>query len=312
MNKKSVKLALISLLVVLLPVFAFSSRKHKIFVDARATGSQTGSTDKPFKTIAQAMKEADEKSEIHVANGTYKENIIIKEGVEIFGESASKVIIEAKDDSEPVVLMRHKTEIDKITVKGGKYGVKVKGNAKASIIDCVIKNNEKDGIIAEEGDANGSKRVSVSETEIKNNGRAGIFSHERRLSITDNNIHDNDSDGIDIEKGSSAWIADNDIKDNGASGIKVRIDGSNIWTKKNTIRDNKREGMEVEFDGKAGRVNVAKSEFIENRRFGVARIQDFKLTSESGKLWDKYLTFDGGKSKFLNNFGGEVSRIIVR
>lgn len=311
-SKKWLAAALLGLVIATLPVFALGGRKSKLFVDGDASGEQNGSSQKPFKTISQAMKESDKNTEIHVASGTYKENIVMKEGVEIFGESTSKVIIEAKGNDEPVVLMKHKTVLNEVTVKGGKYGIKVKGDAKASIIDCTVRDNKRDGIIAEEGDVKGTKRVSISKTEIKDNGRTGIFSHKRRLSITDNNIHDNESDGIDLEKGTSAWIASNDIKDNGASGIKVRIDGSNIWTRKNDVRDNKREGMEVEFDGKAGRVNVAKSEFVENRRFGIARIQDFKLTPESGKLWDKYLTFDDGKSKFVNNFGGEVSKIIVR
>ncbi len=311
-GKKLVAAALLGLVIALLPVFALGGKKTRIFVDSRANGEQKGSSRDPFKTINQAMKEANERTEIHVASGTYKENIVMKEGVEIFGESTSKVIIEAENNDDPVVTMKHKTVINEVTLKGGKYGVKVKGNAKASIIDCTIKDNQKDGIIAEEGDVKGTKRVSISKTEIRNNGRAGIFSHKRRLSVTDNNIHDNESDGIDLEKGTSAWIAGNNVKDNDGSGIKVRVDGSNIWTRKNTVRDNKREGMEVEFDGKAGRVNVAKSEFTENRRFGIARIQDFKLTPESGKLWDKYLTFVDGKSKFVNNFGGGISKIIVR
>lgn len=311
-NKRGVRVVLLSIVIVMLPVFVFSGRKNKIFVNAKATGNQTGSSEKPFKTIAQAMKEAKEDSEIHVANGTYKENVEMKKGVEIFGENKNRVIIEASDNGDPVVLMRHKTRIDGVTLQGGKYGIKIKGDAKVSIINVVIKNNSKDGIISEEGDARDERRVSISESEIKNNGRTGIFSHKRKLSIMDNNIHDNKSDGIDIEKNSSAWIEDNEVKDNGASGIKVRIDGSNIGIKQNNIRDNKREGIEVEFNGKAGKVSVAKSEIVENRRFGIARIQSFKITPESGKIWDKYLTFKEGKNRLVNNFGGTVSNIISR
>lgn len=312
MNKRGARAILLGIIIMMLPVFVFSNRKNKIFVNAKAIGSQTGSVDRPFKTITQAMKEAKEDSEIHIANGTYKENVEMKKGVEIFGENKDHVTIEASDSGDPVVLMRHKARINKVTLTGGMYGVKVKGDAKIYITDVVIKNNEKDGIIVEEGDIRNERRVSISESEIKNNGRSGIFSHKRRLSIIDNSIHDNKSDGIDIEKNSNAWIEDNDVKDNGSSGIKVRIDGSSIEIKKNNIRDNKREGIEVEFDGKAGSISVSKSKLVENRRFGIARIQDFKVSSESGKLWDKYLVFKDGRNKLVNNFGGAVSNIIAR
>lgn len=305
-------MALLGIIIVMFPVFAFSSRKNKIFVNAKATGDQTGSSERPFKTIAQAMREAKEDSEIHIANGNYKENVEMKKGVEIFGENKNHVIISGNGSENPVVLMRSKTRIDGVTLQGGKYGIKIKGDAKVSIINVVIKDNSRDGIISEEGDARNERRVSISESEIKNNGRTGIFSHKRKLSIMDNSIHDNKSDGIDIEKNSSAWIEDNEVKDNGASGIKVRIDGSNIGIKQNNIRDNKREGVEVEFNGKAGKVSVSKSKLVENRRFGIARIQDFKVTPESGKLWDKYLIFNDGRNKVVNNFGGGVSKIISR
>lgn len=130
----------------ILPLFALSSHTDKIYVDDSVSGIQDGSSTHPFKTIERAIEAASGDTEIHVAKGNYKENITVKMDVKIFGESKSGVVVEAKNENQAVVTMKNRTKINKLTIKGGKYGVKVKDKAKASIINCVIKNNERDGL----------------------------------------------------------------------------------------------------------------------------------------------------------------------
>jgi len=81
-------------------------------------------------------------SEIYVAPGTYKENLILERGVEIYGTDAGEVIIEAEDDDDPVVKMYHKSEIHDVTLKGGEHGVKVRDKARVAIVDCIITINQ--------------------------------------------------------------------------------------------------------------------------------------------------------------------------
>lgn len=309
------KLMIIAALAVIfaaLPMLAFSSHGHKIFVNAGASGTQDGSSSHPYKTITQAINAAHGDTEIHVANGTYRENITVRMNVYIFGANKNKTIIEAADSDDDTVIMKDGTKINKVTVRGGKNGVKVKDKSRASIIDCVIKGNHKDGINIESDGTKDDKRVSISDNTIKSNRRAGIFSGKRKLSITDNDIHDNDKDGVDIAKGSRVWMADNDIQDNGASGAKLRIDGSEIWTKNNDYKNNGREGMEVIFENiAAGRIDIAKSNFSNNKRYGIARVQDDPVSANTNSLWKKYLTLQNN-NKFGNNDSGDISPVIVR
>jgi len=303
---KLVIIAALAMVLVTLPMFAFSSKAHKSFVDANTTGTQDGSSAHPFKTISEAIKKADGNTEIHVAKGTYKENLNVKNDVKIFGDSKDGVVIKAKDDGDAVVVLHDDTKINKVTIKEGKNGIWVEKNSKTSIIDCVIKDNDHDGIATASDGTKDSKMVSISDNEIKNNGWNGIFSRKRRLSITDNSIHGNDKDGVGIEKGSRVWMADNDIKDNTGSGLKLQIDGSDIWTKNNDIRGNKREGMEVLFAGQSGRINVSKSKFVVNGRYGIARVQ---TVWGSASLWAKYLTIENNNGIF-GNVLGSISGII--
>jgi len=305
---KLVILILAAITIIAVPSFVLSSHKDKIYVDASAKNTQDGSVGRPYKTIEQAMKTAKGKTEIHIAKGTYKENVKMKDKVEIYGESESGVVIEANDKSEPVVTMENETLINKVTLKNGSDGVEVKDDAKASIIECTIENNKRDGVYIKANGAEKSKMVSISNNVIKNNHSAGIYAGKRNLSISENDIINNGGDGVDIEKGSNAWIADNRINSNDKSGMKLRVDGSTIWTKGNSIRKNNREGIEISFSGVAGRIDVAKSKIIDNDRYGIARVQRFGGINNSA--WNSYVTFDN-KNTIESNGSGSVSGIIA-
>ncbi|MFA4817304.1 MAG: right-handed parallel beta-helix repeat-containing protein [Parcubacteria group bacterium] len=310
-KRKAGLIALVAVFLIALPMFAFSSRTHKIYVDNDASGTQDGSKSHPYKTISKAISEANGKTEIHVDNGIYKENITLKSNMELYGENKNNTIIEANEDGDSVVTMKDDTVINKVTIKGGTNGIKIREKASAEIIKCVIMDNDRDGIRVESDGTGDSRKVSISENTIKDNGWAGIYAGRRNLSIMDNDIYANNKDGIDIAKGSKAWISGNTIKDNRGSGMKLAIDGSDIWTKSNDLRNNKREGLEVSFSGAAGKVNIAKSKIRSNGRYGIARVQDFPINANSENLWKRYLTFDNA-NEFYKNDGGNISVVIVR
>ena len=308
-NQTRFLVLMLAVLLVAAPALTMSSHESKIYVDDDASGSQDGSSDHPYGTIEKALEKADDDTEIHISNGYYRENIKIKDGVEIYGESKSGVVIEAEDDDDPTVIMKDDTVLDKVTVKGGKYGIEVGDGGKASVISCIIKDNHKGGIYIQDDGTKKSKMVSLSKNEIRDNDGTGIYSGKRKLSLTENKIKNNEGDGIDIEKGSKAWIADNDIEKNDKSGMKLRIDGSEIWTKHNSIKNNKREGVEISFKGQYGRIDIAKTKIEDNKRFGVARVQRAAVSGSAG-LWNKYLTFDP-RNVISSNGSGGISPVII-
>ena|SRR3989344_2734678 len=305
-KKKSEIISSILLLAVfVLPVLVLAGQDKKIYVDANASGAENGSSEHPYKTIGKALDKSDDDTEIHIAAGVYKENIEIPKGVEIYGSDREDVIIQGKNDDKPVVEMKNKTKINKVTIKKGKHGIKVKEDSKVSIIKCVIKDNDKDGIRISGGKADKKKEVSITNSVIKNNGRTGIFSETRRIVIMDNEIIDNESDGIDLAAGTSAWIQENTIKNNDGSGMKLTLDSSNIWTKNNTYYGNEREGVEVNGFGKVGRIDLNKSKFYKNERYGVARVQRGNF---SASIWNGFTV--QSNSKYWLNKIGDLSRII--
>lgn len=297
--------SLLLLAVFILPFFLFASGCKKIYVDDNASGNQDGSSGHPYKTISAALKKADKNDEVHILPGFYKENIEIPEEVEVYGSDEDKVIIEAKDDNEPVVKMKHKTKIDKVTVKKGEYGIEVGKNDRASIIECVIKDNDRDGIKIKEGEIQDKYKVSVTESLIENNGKSGIYSQKRRIILIDNEILGNDRDGVDLEAGSKAWIEGNRMKDNDGSGLKLVLDRSEIWTKNNTYYDNRREGVEINAFGGTGRIDLNKSKFYKNGRYGITRVQRGKFALD---VW-RGVTIQAN-NLFWENKIGNISEVI--
>lgn len=300
-------LALVAFLAV--PVFVLGGSKE-IFVDKDATGTEEGTASHPFHTISEALKKAKEGTKVRVKNGTYKENITIPKGVDVVGESEKreKVIIESDNDDKPTVTMKNNTAIKHITVKGGRHGVRILENAKVHIFDAIIKESDRDGIHIDSGPSNKKHRILIDGSTIKSNDRAGIFSEKRYLIIINNSIENNGSDGVDFTAGVEAWLEDNRFGDNKGSGAKFVLDGSSIFGKKNGFRNNKREGLEVSAFGKAGTIEIKRSAFVGNNRYGVARVARTLI----GTRMFGNLSFGIGinSSRFDNNDLGNISPVV--
>jgi hypothetical protein len=299
---KRVFLAVLAL-VVIVPFLTFAGNSKKIYVDSGASSNQDGSSKHPYKTISQALKNANKDAEIYVAEGTYRENLVVPKGVEIYGQGRDNTFIKAKNDDDSAVYLNGGAKLSKLTIRDGKNGVKVADGGRVKIIKCRIEYNDRDGVIIYAGKLNDSNKVTISETEIRKNGRNGIYSEKRNLVIDESDIKDNGSDGVSFESGVKAWIAGTNFWRNSASGLKIRLDGAEIYTKNNTFSDNKREGVEINAYGSTGRVDINWAEFRNNDNYGISRVQR-GVFSET--IWKGLTVKD---AVFAKTEKGEISRI---
>jgi len=289
-----------------LPAISFGGKTQKLYVDSKASGSQDGSSNHPYKTIAQAMDKANEDTKIYLSSGTYIENVNIRKGVEIYGGSPKKVSIKAKNSNKPAVEMAHDTKINNIAVDGGRNGIYVHGKSRAIIEDCVIKNSKHDGIHVNASKSSDKYKVQIVGNEIKNNDKAGVYIEGSKTDMIDNEVHDNKGDGVDLEKGVKIWMHKNVIRDNNGAGTRIALDYSDVWAKKNTFRDNKKNGIEVNAYGASGRVDLNTSKFINNHQHGIAKIQRGMFNKS---VWNG-LTVTGD-TLYSKNDDGSMSGIIV-
>ncbi len=256
---------------VLGPIVVFGGSKS-LYVDKDNKGTQDGSHDHPYQTISKALKHAKGSTVVYVGKGTYKENITLPKDVKLIGgKNVDDVVIKADNPNQPTIVMKDDTEINKITVVGGRHGVRVLEHAEAKIVRSVIKNSSRDGVHIDKGSRDKKEQVLIDRSVIKGSRMAGIFSEKRSVIVTDTDIIGN-ADGVDLVAGVKGWFADNRILENRASGFKLVLDGSSFWSKNNSIRRNGREGVEVNSYGAAGAVGFKKAALIDNGRYGVARV----------------------------------------
>ena len=279
-----------------------------IYVDKNATGAETGSSNAPYQSIEKALKNAKKNTEVRVKSGTYKENVVIPEDVKVTSDKndRDKVTI-IGDDREATVLMKNDSKLSKITVEGGRHGIRVDKNAEAHIFDVLVDRSDRDGIhIDESRKKDKSHRVFIDKVEVKNSDKAGIYSEERFVVITKSNIHDNDSDGIDFQGDVKAWIEDTRVNENKGSGLKINLNGADIWTNKLTIRNNKHDGVEVSArSAKLGNFGLKKATIIGNKNFGVAKL---RRNIAPAALLHNHVFIE--KSRVEGNGSGVVSGVV--
>jgi hypothetical protein len=279
-------LAVLLFSVLLGPVFVFGGSRE-IYVDEDNKGTQDGSFNHPYRTISKALKHAKGSTTVYVAKGTYKENITLPKDVRLVGgKDNDDVVIKADNPNQPTVTMKDDTEINKVTIVGGRHGVRVLEHAKAKIVKSVIKSSTRDGIHIDSGSRDKKEQVVIDKSVIKGNRLAGIFSEKRSLIVTETDITGN-GDGVDLVASVKAWFADSRINDNRGSGFKITIDGASFWSKNLSIRRNGREGAEINSYGSAGSVGFKKAAFIDNHRYGIARIVREERGNFTGLVLEK-------------------------
>lgn len=270
---KEVILGFFFTVLIIVPVVVLGGNKQ-IYVDHDAKGSEEGTANHPYHSISKALKHANEGTEVLISKGTYKENITIPKGVKLFGKKKdiNDVIIKADNEDKPTISMKHKTEINFLTVSGGRHSVRVLDDAKVKLYKVKIKNSDRDGVHIDAAPRDKKHRALLDTVEIYNSKRAGVFAEKRDIVIINSDIHNNGSDGVDLAAGMEAWFENNRINGNGGSGMKLILDDASVWTKSNSIRNNKREGVEVNAYGKAGNFGLKKANLIGNGRYGIAKV----------------------------------------
>lgn len=285
--------------LLLSPVGVLGGSKN-LYVDKDNHGQEDGSKDHPYRTIDRALHHAKSGTRVFVAGGRYKENIILPKDVKLVGgKNKDDVTIEGSN-AKPTVTMRNNSEIQKVTIRGGRHGIRVEENAEAKIIRVTIKDSRRDGIHIDRGTLNKKDEVYIEKTEIKNSRMAGIFSEKRSVVILDADILRN-GDGIDFTGGVKAWLKDTRINENRGSGLKLVLDGATFWSRDLSVRRNGREGVEVNAYGAAGSIGFRETALVDNGRYGIAKV----VRGRGGETALKNITLN--TVRFEGNRSGSVS-----
>ena len=210
-----------------------------------------------YPTIQKAIGAAGKGDKVRVSQGTYYENITMKEGVTLEGGWN-------KDFSRRDI-SAHVTTID----GGKKAGWVVYGADGATLDGFTIINATR----IERGDSTTGAGVHCKSTSptiinniIKENAPAGIYCSASSAIIINNLISNNEEAGIYLENGCFLFIKDNAIRDNKMAGIASGgMVASQIEVQNNIINNNSMAGIET----KAATGTIYNNIIYENEQAGI-------------------------------------------
>ena len=208
-------------------------------------------------TIQKAIDAARKGDTVRVSQGTYYENITMKEGVTLEGGWN-------KD------LSRRDISAFETVIDGGKKGGwAVLGADKATLDGFTITNARR----IELGDSTVGAGVhcrstspAIKNNTIKANAPTGIYCSGSSATITNNLISNNEEAGIYLENGCSLKIEGNTIRDNKRAGIGTGgMVHSRIEVRNNTINNNGMGGI----DSKAATGSIYNNIVYKNKEAGI-------------------------------------------
>lgn len=226
------------------------------YVDKSAEDDGDGSSGDPYKKISKAVN--DDCGEIKLAKGTYEEDVTLKKGVKLRGNSKDGTIVKGK------VTMDDGSEISKLTVLTG--GIAVSDGADADIEDAKIKNSNI-GITT-----TGGGKLTADDVVISGNRKGMYIQYGKDIKIINCKVYSNKEEGLDIRANVNGSINNNEIYDNGESGIEVILGKAELSIVNNSIKKNKASGIAAQFysdTDKKGDVNIKSNVITGNSNFGL-------------------------------------------
>ena len=175
--------------------------------------------------IQAALDRAEEGDTVFVCKGTYKESIVLHDGVALIGESVGETVIHGRGNGDVV-----------------------KGADRAIIKNFTIENGDK-GIMCE------SVAMTVEHNFVRGNKGTGIHCLVTLPLIRNNVVYQNGWTGIFCEtvRSLNTLIENNVIAENGYSGI-VLAGSSVVLVQDNVLFRNKQFGIWVNDDARKSRI----------------------------------------------------------
>ncbi|BAY10515.1 pectinesterase family protein [Calothrix sp. NIES-2098] len=236
------------------------------------TVSSSGSGD--YKTISEAIKNAQPNTRILVRPGLYQESIIINKPLKIIGDGPVTSIIIENSNSNCLVMQTDQAEVRGLTLRGfagqtqNKFFtvdipqgqlvlaecditsdslscVSVQGATANPIIQkCTIHNGEQAGIFFQN-----NSRGTVEDCDIFGNGLSGIAIRENSNPIIQRcKLHDGKQGGVLVYEKGQGTVEDCEIFGHSLSGVEIRTNGNAI-IRRCKINQNKGRAIYVHDNG---------------------------------------------------------------
>jgi len=189
----------------------------------------------PGESIQEAIDAASPGDVICLAEGEWRENIVIAKSLTVRGQGASSTTIQGlvvgrEGAEEPVVSVQQTAEV--VTIEGltladgkgfGGYGLIAKGASEVRVLRCTVSANARHGVAVTD-----DALVTIQETAIVGNGWHGVLAVQNaRITIIECHVSENgasdDWSGIALGDDARTEIVNSTIVENAGSGVVLGV-----------------------------------------------------------------------------------------
>ena len=250
---------------------------YDFFVDARsAETAEDGGEQFPWKTIAAATNYIENNGlkgkTVFVKNGTYAESVALSGNTKLIGESESGTVVDADGKNNAVNFFSTASEIKNLTLKNAEAtNVIVDKKSKATISHCTIEKAGKYGIEVKESTATEKYKFTVENSTVSDSGSQGVYILRRKISLTNNEIFDNEEEGIDLHQNVKGKVSGNHTHGNHESGVESILSGASLTLRGNKVENNHTQGITVQIysASKGGKVKISGNTIEGNSDYGI-------------------------------------------
>ncbi|WP_017655784.1 pectinesterase family protein [Fortiea contorta] len=186
--------------------------------------SSIGSGD--YKTINEAIKNAQPGNTILVRPGLYQENLLVNKSIKIVGDGPREKIVIENTDSNCLILKAEEAEIRGLTINGlagnknKKFFAVDITEGKSILADCEITSNS----LACIGIYGKTANPTIQQCQVHDGKSGGIYIYDRaQATLEECNVFNNAIMNVHIEDNSSALLQRCKIHDGKESGLVFRL-----------------------------------------------------------------------------------------
>ena len=176
-----------------------------------------------FRSIQEAVDEAQEGDEVEVHPGTYFEHVLVNKSVSISGTDRLRVIVDGGGAGAAFSLVGSDIHVRNFTIKNCKTGIYVRKSSLCTVGENWVEDCEY-GIRVSE-----SSNCTIRGNHAMRNSGYGInVNASHSILVEDNGASENNFDGLGLLMSSNCTVKGNTINDNELFGIWIGASPMNV------------------------------------------------------------------------------------
>ena len=225
------------------------SNEATVLLSKMSSYVQTIKVPGEVKTIAEAVLKARTGDKVVIAEGVYKESVLVPAGVYLEGVKG-KTILEARAEEGSVLMVKGRGTPARLThlivrhsgVYNGekRFPVVLVRGAQAVLSECEVGFGAGHGIAVIAGG-----RCEISDCEVKGCGWDGVavMGKGSEAILQDSRSVANFHHGLDVWDGGKVWVQRSRFQDNGLTGILLTSAGEECRVESSSIERNREVGI---------------------------------------------------------------------